>query len=102
MAKKLYQVQAGETLKSIARDRLGEESRWAELAYINSLTPPYFVSPGTLLLLPSDGDPLEVVITKGQEAPERAGPPTPVLLSPAEWMVFGAGAFLLWLLATRK
>lgn len=100
MAKRLYQVQGGETLKSIARDRLADESRWAELAYINSLDAPYFVAPGTLLLLPADNGEIVVTVTKGQE-PERASrPAADFLLSPAEWTLLAAGVF--FLLVLRK
>lgn len=72
MAKRLYTVQPGESLSVIARDRLGDMERWKEIAYINSLEYPYLIRPGQLLLLPDNGEPLEIVITKG--APQKPAP----------------------------
>ena len=101
MANKLYMVQTGETLKSIARDQLREEPRWQELAFINSLEKPYFVSPGQLILIPGTGDkPLEIVIREQGETPDKGGAAAPGVdfeLSPAELgLLVGGAVFLIW------
>ena len=99
MTKRLYMVQASETLKSIAGSQLGEESRWQELAYINSLEQPYYVSPGQLILLPSDDQPLEIVIKKYGQAPQESDaalPKVDLQLSPAELGLLAGGVVFLW------
>lgn len=50
----LYTVRLGESLSAIARDELGDVNRWQELAKLNNLTPPYVISPGQQLAMPSD------------------------------------------------
>jgi len=69
MAKKLYAVQAGDSLSKIARDELGDISRWREIAYINSLSAPYVIQPGQNILLPVDDFPLQVTVTEGVPQP---------------------------------
>lgn len=69
MAKKLYTVQRGDSLSIIARDQLGDMSRWREIAYINSLSAPYVIQPGQALLLPVDDFPLQVTVTEGVPQP---------------------------------
>lgn len=69
MAKKLYTVQRGDSLSIIARDQLGDISRWREIAYINSLSAPYVIQPGQLILLPVDDFPLQVTVTEGVPQP---------------------------------
>ncbi len=69
MAKRLYTVQAGDSLSIIARDELGDISRWPEVAYINSLSAPYTIFPGQNIMLPVDGDPLTFEITEYAPAP---------------------------------
>ena len=72
MAKQIYIVQSDDSLSKIARDVIGELERWPEIAYINSIDPPYILRPGQQLLLPSD-EPLQVTITgeTSQAAPTR-------------------------------
>ena len=65
MAKRLYIVQSGDSLSIIARDQLGDLSRWPEIAYINSISKPYTIQPGQTILLPVDTQPLAVRITSG-------------------------------------
>lgn len=104
MANKLYQVQQGETLKSIAIGRFKDESRWQEIAYINSLSQPYFVTPGQLILLPDNSQPLEIVIKEYGDAPDKssaASPEVDLKLSPAELGLFVGGVVFLWWLMTR-
>lgn len=95
----------GETLKSIALDQLGDESRWQELAFINSLSQPYFVAPGQLILLPSGDEPLEIVIKEYGETPVKSSAAVPganLTLSPAElWLLAGGAAFVLWLVLRK-
>lgn len=97
MAKRLHQVRAGETLKSLALGVLGEEDRWQEIAYINSLSYPYMLKPGELILIPENGAPLEVVITKGQPPPVSAANEP----SPAEWAALAVGAVLIYMAWSR-
>lgn len=74
MAKRLYTVKAGESLSIIARDELGELARWQEIAYINSIVPPYLIRPGQVILLPVDTSPLAIVIDKyGGRVPTNGG-----------------------------
>lgn len=96
MAKKLYTVKAGESLSIIARDVLGDMSRWPEIAYINSIEPPYLIKTGQVILLPNDGEPLQVVIPvkPGAAVTKEAGITfTPVTVSV---LIVAAVAFLLW------
>jgi outer membrane protein TolC len=45
-------VTRGETLYSIARDKLGAQPRWKEIADLNRLAPPYTLRPGMTLRMP--------------------------------------------------
>lgn len=102
MAKELYQVQPGDTLISIARDKLREEPRWQEIAYINSLSQPYIIYPGQLIMLPSLDEPLEFVITAPIAKPDDAATPkVDFKLSPAELGLLVGGVALLWWAVTR-
>ena len=74
MAKKIYKVASGDTLTKIATSLLGDKERWQEIAYINSLSTPYVIFPGQILLIPDDDSELEILVTKGQE-PGEVGPP---------------------------
>lgn len=105
MADKLYMVQAGENLKSIATAQLGDESRWQELAHLNSLSLPYFVSPGLLILVPDAGNTALEVITDAiieggaPAVPDKGNaalPETDFKLSPAELGFLMGGVALLW------
>lgn len=101
MAKRLYMVQTGETLKSIAVSQLDEEARWQELAYINSLKHPYFITPGQLLLLPDNDQPLELVVTAPIEKSNTGNAVDTAVdfkLSPAELgLLLGGVVFVWWL-----
>lgn len=101
MAKILYTVQSGDSLSKIAQDKLGEMERWKELAYINSLSHPYIIMPGQILLLPDDDDELMIDITDGVTAPESpiAAPVKSAgfQLSPATALVLLAVAAFLFL-----
>ena len=105
MGKRLYQVQPGDTLRSIATAQQGDEDRWQEIAYHNSLSHPYFIRPGQILLL-ADDEPLEIVVTGGKEkqpgtkqrAPAGDGHET---LSPANLIVLAGVAVVVWWMATR-
>ncbi len=99
MAKRLYQSKAGESLKSIAATQLGDESRWQELAYINSIEYPYMLKPGQLVLVPENGAPLAVQITEYGGRERRPAPVSSAALSPANWALLAVGAVLLWMLS---
>lgn len=47
-----YTVQAGETLKEIAKKKLGSSSRFTEIAKLNHIPAPYELKGGQVLLLP--------------------------------------------------
>ena len=72
MAKIQYVVKPGESLSSIARDKLNDISRWDELAYINQIVTPYVIQPGQVILLPDDSQPLTVEIVKKVPEPAAA------------------------------
>lgn len=48
-----YTVRNGDSLSIIARDVLGNLSRWSELAALNAIAPPYTIYPGQVLTLPN-------------------------------------------------
>lgn len=56
MTGRTYIVQPGDTLESVAKQYLGDESGWQYLASINKIVFPYHISPGEALLI----DPVEV------------------------------------------
>ena len=47
-----YNVKPGESLSSIARDVLGDMSRWPDIARLNNLAEPYTIYPNMALILP--------------------------------------------------
>lgn len=106
MAKKLYQVKGGDTLRNIAQRILGDESRWQELAYINSLSQPYIIKAGQVLMVPSNDEPIEILVEKGQKP---VGPPAPARLpgptAPATdpfmlYAMLAIGAAAWWILSS--
>jgi outer membrane protein TolC len=48
----IVEVRPGDSLYKIARERLGAESRWREIATANGLQPPYHLRSGDTLVLP--------------------------------------------------
>lgn len=50
---KEYVVKSGDTLWAIAKSSLGQGERYAEIASINGINPPYIIRPGQKLKLPS-------------------------------------------------
>lgn len=94
MAKQTYTVKSGDTLSKIARDIVGELARWPELAYINSIDPPYSIRPGQTLILPSD-EPLVIDITGGtsQAVPTREAQ---FSFNPATVAILAVGAALIF------
>lgn len=95
MAKIIYTVQSGDSLSKIARDKLGEMERWKEIAYINSLSHPYIIMPGQILLLPDDSSELLIDITRGVTAPEFPDPPIVAPVRSAGFQLSPATAFVL-------
>lgn len=69
---KIYRVQSGESLSSIARDILGDIDEWPVLAYVNSIQYPYWIKPGQILQLPRTDE----VILEVYPLPEVAAKPT--------------------------
>lgn len=48
-----YTVRAGDTLSSIAASQLGSAARWPEIAELNGLRDPNYITPGQVLRLPA-------------------------------------------------
>lgn len=96
MAKRNYIVQTNDSLSIIARDEVGDIARWYEIAYINSITAPYTIFPGQVLLLPDD-EPLVFDITEyaknGQAAPVQKAS---IVFNPATVALIVAGAALIY------
>lgn len=94
MAKINYTVRAGESLSVIARDQLGDVSRWQEIAYINSIPAPYAIKPGQVILLPDDSQELKVTVIKNPGAP---GATTGANIPPAiVALLVALGVAVLW------
>ena len=49
----IYTVKSGESLSSIARDVMGKMERWKEIAFINGLSHPYFITPDKFYNFPA-------------------------------------------------
>ncbi len=80
---KTYTVKAGDTLFSIARALLGDQSLWAQIYRLNTETieDPNWIYPGEVLRL--EGAPeVRAVPTQDTPRPERAEPQAPVLARP--------------------
>jgi len=109
MPNRLYQVQSGETLKSVASTRLNDASRWQELAWINSIDYPYLLTPGKLIMVPDPAEPLEFdvlvpeaggLVNGAQNVPAPVSSPF-LTLSPADLGLVAVGVVLLWLMVKR-
>ena len=50
-----YTVESGDSVSIIARDIVGDISRWPEIAAMNNLAQPYIIYPGQVLELPDPG-----------------------------------------------
>jgi len=97
----IYQVKSGDTLSKIARDVIGNLSRWPEIAKLNNLVEPYTIFPGMQLVMPNSRV-IDVVVTKGIE---QTGPPAPPAatfagfnMTPQMWLYLGLAALALLLL----
>ncbi len=99
MAKKLYTVQEGDYLQKIAAQQLGDPQRWPEIAYINELEQPYMIRTNDVILLPVDGEPLEVVIPFKPAKPimDTAATRSAFQFSPATVALVGVVAVVLYL-----
>ncbi len=73
---RVYLVQEGDTLSSIARNELGKVSRWAEIYQLNreSLGKDFdYLTPGQKLLMPPrDVQPSERMTRRGDDVPTAA------------------------------
>ncbi len=90
-----YEVQAGESLSTIARDVLGDQNKWQQIAAINALAPPYVIHTGQVLVLPDPG-----TIQYGPATAVAAPASSPAWLSPAllknPWLWAAVAAAGLW------
>ena len=73
-----YTVRSGDSLSIVARDVLGDLSRWPELAALNAIAPPYTIYPGQVLQLPAD-------VTTGIPAGGRNVTAAPGSVSQSAW-----------------
>jgi LysM repeat protein len=71
-----YQVKSGDTLSIIARDVLGDMSRWPDIARLNNLVSPYTIFPGMQLMLP------DLSVLGPVVVPKEVGPPAPTTTLP--------------------
>lgn len=99
-----YTVEAGDSLSRIARDVLGDISRWPEIAATNNLAAPYTITPGQVLTLP---DPGTIQFGPATLAPAAPGAPAAAVsaggawwLSPWVWVVGAVGLY--WLSTTLR
>ena len=92
-----YEVQAGESLSTIARDVLGDQNQWQQIASLNNLVPPYVIYTGQVLVLPDPG-----TIKYGQSVTVPAAlAPAPVSVSgilsnPWLWAAVAAAGLWWW------
>lgn len=90
-----YTVEAGDSLSTIARDVLGDLTRWQEIASANKLAAPYVIYPGQVLQLPDPGTitlgPPTALPSPGAAAPFDVGA---LIRNP--WVWAGVAAFGLW------
>ena len=73
-----YTVKANDSLALIAREQLGSEARWQEIAKLNNLAEPYRLSIGQKLKLPSGAVPATIPV----EPSFVDQPPAPVRTAP--------------------
>ena len=91
-----YTVESGDSVSIIARDIVGDISRWPEIAAMNNLAQPYIIYPGQVLEVPDPGT--------IQTGPATAAPALPGAVSPwwkNPWLWVGAAA-LAWFLSQQK
>ena len=99
-----YTVKFGESLSKIARDVLGDMSRWPEIAQLNNIASPYVIQTGQILQLPDATDDENSIFYKGAAG---KGEPTPTAPTTAptraavdvNWPLIAlaiAGVGLLW------
>ena len=69
---RVYTVEAGDTLSSLAEAKLGKASRWKEIAALNPDVKPAELGVGTKLLLPPAKQPLPAPKSDTQSKPEVA------------------------------
>jgi LysM repeat protein len=87
-----YTVEAGDSLSTIARDILGDLTRWQEIAQRNGLASPYVIYAGQVLDLPDPG-----TISYGPAT--AVVPATPIQLPDwvkSPWALLGIGVGLWW------
>ncbi len=105
MAKRNYWVKEGDSLSIIARDELNDLSRWQEIAYINSISAPYTIFPGQLILLPVENG-LDIEITEFGEPPAPNGPAAPpkpaFQIEPTTLAMIGIAVVAVFLMMEQK
>ncbi len=96
MGTKTYIVKAGDTLSIIADRELKDIDLWPDIAYMNSLTAPYIITPGQKLFI-SDGKPMQITVAGGT-GKEQAVPvqKAALVFNPATIALFVGGAALIY------
>lgn len=89
-----YTVESGDSVSIIARDIVGDISRWPEVATLNNLKQPYTIYPGQVLQLPDPG-----TLTLGPATTAPAATSSDWWKNP--WLWAGAAA-LAWFLSQQK
>lgn len=100
-----YQVKAGDALRTIAQDVLGDVAAWSKLAQLNNIVAPYTIFPGQQLMLP-DLSVLGPIVVQAKGPPLPTGEPPPIKagfdLSPQMMLYLALGAVALFIFTDRK
>lgn len=88
----MYEVRPGDSLSIIARDVLGDVSRWPEIAALNNIREPYIIEVGQLLELPRSRAPA-VQLPARTQTTATAAPTVQLPAGGVNWVkVAGYGA----------
>jgi len=88
-----YVVRKGETLQRIARDQLGDEERWSEIARLNGMQAPYRISVGQKLRLPEADKPTAPTSAAGAATASATSHSS---ASPRSTAIFSLGSVPVW------
>lgn len=108
-----YQVKSGDSLVAIAREVLGDSTRWRDIARLNEIDSPYLIRPGQTLTMPDTTVLGPVVVPAkpppaGQPAPAPEVAPGPYRagigfdIEPETMTYLALGALLLFLVLGKK
>lgn len=92
-----YTVRAGDSISKIARDLLGDITRWPEIARLNGLTAPYIIFPEQVLQMPAVAAGARVLTAPGEVSLPRAWWTSPWL-----WLGLATAGGLWWWRRRRR